>query len=81
MNPSFIDDLTTITRDAKLPSSSPHFLPTLHLRKRSIEECRRVEETALKLYFKLVEERDNRVRKLRGNAWDHIYLGILEDAD
>lgn len=31
------------------------------------------------VYLKLVEEADTRRRKLRGNAWDHIYLGILED--
>lgn len=83
--PSFQLDIERIVTDAKVGCVNGvgyYFgCPVLFLRKRSIEECQRVREAALKLYFKLVEERDNRTRRLRNNAWDQIYLGILEDVD
>ena len=73
-------DMERIAEDAALDIPKRIFnVPVLHLRKRTIEELGRVEAAAVTLYLKLVEEADTRRRKLRGNAWDHIYLGILED--
>lgn len=45
--------------------------PGLHIRRRSIEECQRIEKAASEWFLQL--------RALRKNAWDRLAVGVLDD--
>lgn len=52
----------------------------LHIRRRTVEECLRIEAAAKARTLWLVEERKLLKHRRRGNAWDRVYVGSFDEA-
>ena len=52
----------------------------IHLRRRTVDECRRIEVAAKARTEWLIEEAKLAKARRRGNAWDRVYVGSFDEA-
>jgi ssDNA-binding Zn-finger/Zn-ribbon topoisomerase 1 len=65
---------------AGLLSARAEYKLGIHIQRRSVDECLRIEAAAKTRYEWLVEEKKLVECRRRGNAWDHVYVGTLDEA-